>query len=202
MAQLGTVSWQVSGDIGGLGVSRFRFTRQDSASLTGPDCDAAAAASHGLLNAMGTFFPSSITWSCSPIVEINDHITGLVQPGLPITSLPAAVVGGGVSGHGAGLGARINWKTDTLSGRRLIKGATYLVPLNPNAFDGGGGVAAAVATDGTNAAMAYLAAMATASLSPMIWHRPPKGTFTGGLTGVIFAGQCSLTPAGLRSRRS
>lgn len=202
MSQLGTISWQVTGDIGGLGVSRFRFTRQDSGTLTGPDCDAVAAASHALLNSAAAYVPGSITWSCSPIVDIADHITGLVAPGLPITTLPAPVVGLGSSGHGAGLGARINWHTDTISGRRLIKGATFLVPFTSSAFGGDGGFAGGVTSTVTTAAMAYLAALAAANCSPMIWHRPPKGTHTGGLTGVIFAGQCSATPAGLRSRRS
>lgn len=202
MSQLGTISWQVAGDVGGEGVSRFRFCRQDSGTITGPDCDAVAAASHALLNSAAGYMPSSITWSCSPIVDIADHITGLVAPGMPITTLPSPVVGLGSSGHGAGLGARINWHTDTISGRRLIKGATFLVPFTQTAFGSDGSVPPAVTADVTSHAMAYLAACAAANISPMIWHRPPKGTHTGGLTGVIFAGQCSGTPAGLRSRRS
>jgi hypothetical protein len=48
----------------------------------------------------------------------------------------------------------------------------------------------------------YLAAMNTAVLEPIIWHRPAKGTFTGGAVGLVVTGAVSQTPASLRTRRT
>lgn len=202
MAQVAEIAWNVDGDIGGIGVSRFRFCRQDSADFTGADIEAAANATQNVLGAATAYTPSGITWTCNPEVNVYDAATGLVAPPWVITAVPSPITGLGSGGHGAGLGARINWKTDTISNRRLIKGATYIVPLASAAFDSGGGVAAAVQTGLNTGTTAYLAAMAAASLNAMIWHRPKKGTTSGGITGVVIVGRCSPTPAGLRSRRS
>ncbi len=202
MPEVAEIAWHVSGDIGQVGVTRFRFTRQDAASVTGADCNAAAAATKLVIAAGTAYYPSSITWTCDPEVRIYESDSGAVVPPLGITTIPAPIVGGGSSSHGAGLGLRINWKTSTLSGRRLIKGASYLVPMGQAVYGGDGSIAASVTTAIGTGCASYLTAMTTAALYPVVWHRPKKGTTTGGLTGIVFAGVASNTPAGLRSRRS
>jgi hypothetical protein len=125
-----------------------------------------------------------------------------VQGPLVIGTLPGNVTGGGSGSYAGGNGIRINWKTSTLQGRRLIKGATYLAPLAANAFTSTGGINTVISANATAAASAYIAAMHTAVLYPVIWHRPAKGTTTGGMWGGIVAGVASTTPCSLRSRRS
>lgn len=200
--QVGEVAFHVQGDIGGTGISRFRFVRQDSAAITGTDCNAVAAAAKSMLNALVAYIPTSVTWTCQGQVNVYDVASGLVQGPLVVGSLPATVTGTGGVQFGAGLGARINWKTSTLSGRRLLKGATFVVPFASAGYAASGGILAAALTAGNTAAGGYLTALTTAALYPVIWHRPPKGTHTGGVTGIVYAGIMSAVPAGLRSRRS
>lgn len=202
MVQVGEIQWNVAGDIGGRGVSRFRFTRQDSGSLTGADVAAAASASSHVISSVSAFVPTDITWSCNAEVNVYDMASGLVSQPFILTSPPTNVVGGATGSYGAGLGGRVNWKTATLSGRRLLKGATFLVPFGQAAFTSGGAIQSACLTASSGGISTYLTNMATALLEPVIWHRPSKGTTTGGLVGVVYAGALSAIPAGLRSRRS
>lgn len=202
MTQIAEIDWHVSGDIGGTGVSRFRFIRQNAGDITGADVNSAAAASRGVLASVSAYTPSGVTWSCQPQVNIYTVDTGLVVPPLVITSVPTNVSGAASGSWGAGVGGRLNWKTSTLAGRRLLKGATFLVPFAAAGFAAGGGVASAAQTAVNGAAATYLTALTTALLYPVIWHRPPKGTFAGGVAGIIVTGILSPVPAGLRSRRS
>lgn len=199
--QVGEIMWHVQGDIGGVGVSRLRFVRQDSAAILGADCNAAAAATHGLFAAAGAYTPNVVSWACQPQVDIYDSASGIVAGPLVVTSLPSPVTGTGGANFAAGTGARLNWKTSTLSGRRLLKGALYLVPFATTAMTTSGGISSAMQTAMNNAANAYLIAMEAALLYPVVWHRPAKGASSGGLTGGIYAGILSATPSSLRTRR-
>lgn len=202
MPQVGEIAWHVQGDIGGIGVSRFRFTRQDAGNITGSDCNAAAAATRGVLAAATAYTPTAVSWTCQAQVNIYDSATGLVTGPLVISSIPTTVSGSASGNYGAGTGGRLNWKTSTLSGRRLLRGATFIVPFAAAGFAANGSVAAAAITAVNSAAATYLTAMTTAVLYPVVWHRPLKGTTAGGVTGIVYAGTLSATPAGLRSRRT
>lgn len=201
MPFVGEIDWHVAGDIGGVGVSRFRFTRQDAGPITGADVNAAAAASHGLFVAAAPYIPTVISWTCQSVCNVYDVATGLVQGPLPVTSVPTTVPGSGGVNFSAGTGGRVNWKTSTLRGRRLMRGTTYLVPLSSAAFTTTGGIGNTVANPISTAATAYLTALTTATLYGVVWHRPLKGQSSGGQTGILYAGLLSNTPSTLRSRR-
>lgn len=202
MVAVGEIAWNVSGDAGGVGISRFRFTRQDTADISGADCAAMATATANVINGWKPWGPTGITWTCSPVCNIYDETSGAVVPPLAGFAVPAPITGGGEGQHGAGLGVRLNWKTSQVLGRRLIKGATFLVPLSGLGFDGTGSVSSACQADVNTGAAAYLAAAVAAVCYPVIWHRPKKGTVVGGLTGIVVAGLASPVSSGLRSRRS
>jgi hypothetical protein len=202
MPQIASIQWQVAGDIGGQGVATLRFIRQDAASITGADCNAAAAAAHNIFAAAVASTPVDVTWSCLTQVDIYDSITGAVAGPLTVNSVPAPVVGTASGNYSAGTGARINWKTSTLQGRRLMRGALYIIPLAGPGYTANGSVSSGIVTALNGGAGAYLTAMTSASLYPVIWHRPPKGTHAGGTTGIVYAAVTSTVPAGLRSRRS
>jgi hypothetical protein len=202
MPQVAELQWKVAGDIGGVGISTLRFTRQDAAAITGADCNAAAAAAHNLFNAAVGSLPLDVTWSCNTQVDIYDSVTGAVQGPLTVNTVPSPVVGTVSGTYAAGSGARVNWKTSTLQGRRLLRGATYLVPLAGPGFTSNGSVSSGIITALNGGAGAYLTAMTSAQLYPVIWHRPLKGQHAGGVTGIVYAAVTSATPAGLRSRRS
>jgi hypothetical protein len=192
---------RVIGDIGGSGISRFRFIRNDAGVTTVADCNAAGAAVRALL-ATTTWWPSAITWSIDPAVEMFDIGSALVAGTLTMTTVPASITGTGASTFPAGVGARLNWKTATVSGRRMLKGSSYLVPMATASYASNGGVQASITTALTTAGTNYIAAMTAANLVAVIWHRPPKHTTSGGLVGPITGLSVPLTPAGLRSRRS
>jgi len=200
--QIGEIAWHLTGDIGGVGISRFRFVRQDAANIAGVDANAVAAASAALLTAVKAYIPANVIWSCSTQVNIYDVASGLVQGPIALSSPPANVASTSSGSYSGGAGARLNWKTSTLVGRRLIKGATFLVPVGVTGFAATGAVAPSLVTALNAAAATYLNAVTSATLYPVIWHRPKKGATVGGVTGIVFTGITSTTPAGLRSRRS
>lgn len=199
--QTAEVKAYLQGDIGGKGVSRFRFLRNDGASFTVADCNAAGAAVRGMYNAI-SLWPTALSISFEPAVEIFDTNSALVNGFITMTTVPGTVTGSQASAYAAGVGARINWKTSTIVGRRLLRGATYMIPLASGAFSSSGAVSSAITSSLSSAGNAYLAAMAAANLVPVVWHRPSKGFTTGGLAGNITAVQVPSTPSGLRSRRS
>lgn len=201
-ASVAEVRALIAGDVGGQGISRFRFIRNDAGIITVADCNAAGAAVQGLYNGMKVWLPASITVTVQPLVELFDPGSALIQGGLTMTSVPGGVTGQASGGYSAGVGCRINWKTNQISGRRMLKGSTYMVPLGGNAYISNGSLNAGPVNQATTSGNAYIAAMTAANLVPVIWHRPHKGFTTGGLTGVVNALQVPTTPAGLRSRRS
>lgn len=201
MVQIGSISWQVNGDIGQQGVSRFRFMRQDAAAITVADCNAAAAASQFIPGEASTWTPSDVTWSCNPEVEIYDMASGLVQPPLVIGVVPTAIPGAMAGNYAGGNGARINWRTMTIKGRRFIRGATYVVPLAGTAFSGNGSLSSGFVTGMTGSANTMLTHFAAAALDFVVWSRPLKGATVGGVAGIVITGTVPTRPATLRSRR-
>lgn len=202
MVQVAEIDFHVSGDYGGVGVSRFRFTRQDSTGITVSDCNLAAAAAKAIFAAAVSYIPSVVGWTCQPQVNIYEVSTGLVDAPLFLTTIPATAQGSASGTWAAGSGCRINWKTSTVHGRRLMRGALYLVPLAAAGFGSTGAVLSTARTAIDAACATYLTAMAGGQLYPVVWSRPAKGTFSGGTTGIITAGISSPTPSSLRSRRS
>lgn len=201
MPQIGEIRVHVNGDIGNVGTSVYRFIRQDAASISGTNVTAIAVAAMGLYTAAKAYIPVNISITCDPVCNVYDAATGLVQGPLAVTGIPAAVTGSASGNYAAGTGARINWKTSTLAGRRLIKGCTYIVPMGTAGFAANGGVSAGAGGAITSAAQAYLTAVTAATCYPVVWHRPLKGVASGGVAGIVFAGSVPGQPAGLRSRR-
>lgn len=202
MVQVGEIAYHVQGDVGGIGISRFRFTRTDSSPITPADCNTAAAAVKTLFSGPQAFIPSAIQWVCIPLVNTYDSASGLIQGAIPITSVPSTMTGTGTGNYASGVGMRINWKTSTIHGRRMLRGTTYLLPLSQNSYTGTGALQSGVTSNVQGAINNYLTSMATALLNAVVWHRPPKGTQAGGVVGIITGGLPGSNVAGLRSRRS
>ena len=191
----------LTGDIGGRGISRFRFL--PSLAGTAPstaDVNAAGAAVRALY-ASAAFLPTGVSAQVQAAVEYFEPDTALVQGTVTMTTVPNVVSGSLAGNYAGGNGARINWKTSTISGRRLLRGATFMIPMASVEFTSTGALSSACQTALINAGNAYIAAMNTAGTTPVVWHRPPKGTHAGGLVGVINAVAVSSTPSSLRSRR-
>jgi hypothetical protein len=202
MVTIATVSTLISGDAGGVGICRMRFQRVDATTPTVTDSNTAGAAVKAVWQSLQSYIPTDITVAVQPVVELNAHDSGLVQGSVTMSSIPSAFTGNSAVAYGAGLGVRGDWLTSSIHGRRLIQGSTRFVPLTNAGFTTAGLVSSAV-TNALNSAMAtYIAATGGGAIEYIVWHRPPKGTFSGGAVGLITGGRAQTTPTGLRSRRS
>lgn len=203
MANVATISAVTSAGIGGLSISRWRFTIASGGVPLSTDANSAAAAVAGFYNAVKAYVSGAITWSIEPTFEVLDVVSGAPTANGAVTTIPSPVTGTDSINFPAGVGARVNWVTESIVNRRFVRGATFLVPLGGAAYENTtGAIKAAAQSVFLNAAIAYIAAMSSGSVIPVVYGRPKKGQITGGHTATILGAGVPLTPAGLRSRRS
>lgn len=202
MVNIAVMSANVQGDIGGTGISRLHFQKVDASAITVADCSSAMAAWAALYTSIKTYIPASVTWSWQPQVNVIEHSSALVQAILTVPSPPANMVGTGSGNYAAGTGARVDWLTQSVHGRRFMRSSNYMVPLASLAYTATGALVAGFTTALQSGANTFLGAMSTAGLEVVAYGRPAKGTTTGGHVGLVVAAKTPSTPAGLRSRRS
>jgi hypothetical protein len=154
-----------------------------------------------MYTAIHTLWPASMTWGVQSTYTNMDVVTALVlgSPGIP--SVPGPIVGSGSGSGIGGTGARGYWHTSTNHGRRLIRGATYFTPFTGVAYASNNGLTATATGTVQSAMLAYLTAISAAGLVAVVYHRPAKGTFTGGVAAPITGASCNAQPGSLRSRR-
>jgi len=202
VAQMGICTFQITGGIGGVGISRWHFQRQDLATITGTDADAAATAFRGVWQAAHSEIPLGLTVSLVGPCDVIDSATSIPIGSVGYSGSVSPVTASSTSHGAAGNGIKVTWGTATVVGHRILKGHTALVPLTTDAFNADGSVNSTISTGYATAAVACLAAMSSASLNGVVYHRPKKGTFTGGVAGIITSAGTSLQGTWLRSRRS
>jgi hypothetical protein len=191
----------VEGDLGGLGISRYHWQTPGGTTPVSADCNSAIAALHTFYDSIKAYFPGDITWSFQQAHLVVDAVSAV-----PIANVSATVPQGNVTGtdssqHAAGVGARLNWKSSSVFGRRFMRGCNFIVPLGGGAYDNTGGVSSACYTAIATGALAMIAAFQAAGLELVIYGRPKKGLTTGGHVGTITSALVPSQPAGLRSRR-
>jgi hypothetical protein len=170
--------------------------------VTNGQAQAYAAAIATFYGAVKAYFPTTMTYQVQSTYTVLDVVTGQVQGSLGYTPVPALVTGTGTGNGPGGTGARVYWHTTTISGRRLVRGATYLTPFTTAAWGTTDGIAPTALGVIQAGASAFLAACVTANVLPVIYHRPAKGTFVGGLAAAITGASLTAQPGSLRSRRS
>lgn len=201
MVQIAVMAANVNGDIGAQGISRLHWQRVDANPITVADCNAAAAAWRKCWAVCGTSIPTGVVWTWQSTVTVIEHATATIQGILSLGVTPAAVAGAASGNYPAGNGARINWLTPSLSGRRLMRAANYMVPLSVPAYSTNGQLSAAFVGLLGPACATLLADMATAQLELVAYSRPKKGQTSGGHVGLVTGYRIPLQPASLRSRR-
>lgn len=147
MVNISKVQFAWTGGPGGPGVTTM-YTQGDEAVL---------------ISRMKTFFDSFKAWIPQPIVVSYptsgvtvDLATG--QPNGTWTANPTAVTTMTGSGnYAAAAGAMINWHTGLYVAGRELRGKTFIVPLMPAFFDGGGRLSPANANAIATAAAAVIA---------------------------------------------
>jgi hypothetical protein len=202
MVQIGIVAANVSGDIGGVGISRIHFQSQNATTLTPADAQAAANAMRAMWFGVGNLFAADVTWTWQSTVTVIEHASAELQAILALGTVPSNVSGSAAGSYPAGNGARVDWLTQSLHGRRFMRAANFLVPLGNVAYNSSGAVAGASVTQIQGAGATMLTQLGTAGLELVAYSRPPKGTTVGGHVGLVVGVRVPTQPATLRSRRS
>jgi hypothetical protein len=164
------VDW--TGTYGHTGISRFAFERADHADVTRADVDSITTALDDLYAPVMGWFPLDVSYTVDSIVEYYDGLTGSLLGEVAATSAHVSHAGGADGAYGNGIGALLKWNTGGLFGGHRIRGRTFMVPLDQVAFDTSGTLKGDCIDSFLTGAAAYLAAMATAGLSALVWGHP------------------------------
>lgn len=180
------ITWSGAGVVGG-GVSIFHCTPGGE--------HAFMTAYRTYLLAVAGSFPTSVTWSFpssgSIVDEVNDELVDAWSDGSP----PAAVSGTSANTWANGVGARVKWTTGAFHAGHRVTGATFMVPLQINAYEGSGNILDSYVTVFRAAALDLVA-----STNFKVYSRPRPGVPGQGfvVNGADFPDKVSW----LRGRRT
>lgn len=162
--------------------------------------DAAAARIKTFLEAIKGHIPSACTLSFIPTVQIIAEGDGSLAEQRNIATLPANVIGGGGGTFAAPAGVCITWRTATSTGRRLLQGRTFIVPMSVTAQQTDGTIINTALTVFVNAANAYVGGVGLGVPGrAAVWSRPKPGR--AGLSAAVVNATVADRVAVLRSRR-
>ena len=168
--------------------------------LDSTQTDAAAGAIKTFLEAVKNLIAVPAVISFIPQVQILAEADGSLQDQRNIATLPAAVTAGGSGLFSAPSGMCVTWRTATSTGRRLLTGRTFLVPLASASYQADGTLSTATINTATAAALVYVNRLSGGTPGhPVVWHRPKNGS--GGFSGLMTGATVTDKAAVLRSRR-
>jgi len=200
--ELAVTSVNLSGDQGGLGISRFHWNSVAGNPIAQADCNAANAAIRQMYQSNNNFWPQDITLVVQPVVQILEADTGRLDRLMTAVASPNTVGGAGTGNYSVGIGARINWKSPFVIGRRFARSNTMMIPLVASSFQTNGLLASGTVSGLNSAAATLITALTAVGLQLVVWHRPKGDPPAGGVTAGIGVGTVPATPSGLRSRRT
>jgi hypothetical protein len=201
MPEIAVLAANVSGDIGGTGISRIHVVKGTGDPPSATDCSTAAAAWRTMWFTLAGFIPTDTQWTWNSSATVIDSASAGLVGFVALSSVPLPVTGSNAGAYAAGNGARIDWRTATVNGRRQMRAANFLVPLGSTGFDATGRVSSGFATNASNAGQTFLASLSSAGMNLVSYHRPAKGATVGGTFGPVTSLLIPSTPATLRSRR-
>lgn len=164
--------------------------------------DADTVAIRDFFVAVGDRIASGVTIQVENSGATIDEATGALTGGWgPTTAVLPVTTTGGVN-YAAPAGAVVQWVTAGVVHNRIVKGATFLVPLSSTVYDTAGTIGTGGLDDIRAAAAAFVVAMGT---DLRVWSRPFTGSPTvPARSGSQHAVVSSLVPdktVVLRSRR-
>lgn len=194
-------SVQQSGDVGGLGVSKFAVQNGTGTSMSNTELNGVAAALGALYGTYSTYAPSSMSFSILNTANVVDEQTGALAM---VQNIPTVSVrtGSSAANYAAGTGGRLYWHTTTVKNRRLVRGATFFTPITSGFMTAGGVITPAIVSALSGAGNTYIASISALTCVPMVWCRPKPKTAGNGLAAVISSASMQAKVASLRSRRS
>jgi hypothetical protein len=196
--ELGRVHVVLTGFTGAPGLMYFHWQGSTPGVFSTADATAAVAAVRTFLNANVTAFGAGVTLQVQSPVDVINWITGALVRIEAATGV-TQVVGTGTGNVLIAEGPLIQWITQTVLNRRLLRGRTFMTPAATGAIGGTGAVAAGIITTMVAAGNALIG---TASVQYSCWHRPkPFKTGNNGTVAAIVACTVPQKVAVLRSRR-
>ena len=201
MAEIGLVTATWSGISGGLGVTTLAFARADDGPITATDAQNAVDNVRAFMATSAAVVPGGVTITVSPVVEVYDDISGVIQSALSAATPPAAVSGAASGAWANGVGYRIDWNTSFVRRRKRTVGRTYIVPASSLAFATDGTLDNANRTTLQGAGTTLLSAMATDGLALCVWCRPTGPTANDGASPAVLSATVPDKAAIVRSRR-
>jgi len=188
MANLARVRTTWTGTpVTGGGVSTFYFAEAHSGFVA----DLGA-----FFTSMATRFPTGLTWTTENTGDLIDVETGALS-GSWTDSSTSIVNASGTGDYAGGVGARIRWQTSGISGKRRVRGSTFLCPLTVSQYDNQGSIATATLTAlGTAAGTLFTAADGNLR----IYTRPVGGA--GGKASAVLNFTIPDRISWLRTRRT
>lgn len=159
------------------------------------------------LNAMVGHQPTGFTYTIQGNGDIFDYVTGEVSSTWTATA-PAASVSTSTDTYAAGVGVIVHWKSDSYLSGRLLRGRSFIVPVNRSSFDTDGSLTSDSLSNFRSQCASFVTA-ATGNLA--IWQRPrlakaadgsrPAVTARGGGWAGVVSSVVPDRGAWLRSRR-
>ena len=128
---------------------------------------------HSLMTAFRTFlngvtgnFPTTLTWSFPPAGPIINQETGELEGSWSDGAAPASLSGLSANTWVNGVGLRVKWTTGFFHNGHQIVGASFMVPLQINAYEGSGNIVATNLTQFQTAGNTF-----AGTLALRIWSR-------------------------------
>lgn len=193
MAEFLQVRARWDGFAGAPGYNVFAFARTAAPLQT--DMDQSVAALRVFFDAVKGQLRTSTTVTVEPNARILRDSDGQLLGAATATTAPAVVQGTNMAAQALPAGIVVSWLTETIRGRRALRGRSFLVPVAVSAYENDGTLTAAAMSGVGAAATTFLA---TTSLA--VWGRPsptdPVGVL-GDVTGSAIPDKVAI----LRSRR-
>lgn len=115
-------------------------------------------------------FPNSLTWSFPTAGSVIDEATGTLVSAWSDPTPVASTGGSSANTWVNGVGLRVKWTTGAFHGGQRIVGATFMVPLQINAYEGSGNIVA------TNLGQFQTAGNTLAAAGHLlVWSKPRTG---------------------------
>lgn len=149
-----------------------------------------------LMNAIKFSLPTDVTITFPAAGDELDSATGALV-GTWSATAQTPVTGTGSGTYSAPVGWAVNWKTNTVVGRRRLQGRTFFVPAAGSMQGAQGQVNPSDLAALDSAVSTFVTSAISAGMQ--IWHRPKHGT--GGQVAILATGAVQRKMVVLRSRR-
>jgi len=190
------INW--TGGIGLPGFTNLHFRNQTPGVISQAVVDDAVTKLDAFLTGIRGSIPSTVTLAVNATLTEIDETDGTIQAFW--TGTPAAAgAGTGGSIYAAPSGGVVNWTTSAVRNGRLIRGRSFLVPMDNAAYDTGGTIATTDLTALNTAATNLRAASGDARL--VVWGRPTTAGGTDGVSAEVTSSNVPDKVAILSSRR-